>query len=346
MNKLQALVNEHNELMNRQKAEMEKRAACERRARLDKAQQRLITARLDWGLDELLGLSGDNYQLDEQGRLYQSGAMEVEGVGIATRIITELLDYGSITVMLATEDGISRTETFNPKIGEKDFMPALLHFVLNFITKRSAQLELSDRRLPTARKLVTLAKQYQARETFYTEMQRQWAERWTRELGQAWGLWRVRYLPVYYRDLTDVVAQSGGPEVMMCLEGPDVILDALSHFSSATIQRVHTDGQIFTMEIASFVDAEYVPQEMVSIGKGLPYHRQYRGGSVVVNVPAIESREPENAPRLANFCDWLADVDETLVAVAKRCAEADFAVADLAEMDPAMLVTDWGYLID
>ena len=346
MNKLQVLVNEHNDLMCRQKADMDKSTACAQRTRLDKAQQRLITARLDWGLDELVGLRGDNYQLDEHGRLYHPGEMCVEGVRMDTRVVTQVEDWGNIAVMLATADGFEATETFNPTLDEATFMAALLTSVLQFLTKRASALDLRDRRLPTARKLVALAKQYQDREALYVEMQRQWAEQWTRELGQPWGLWRVRYLPVYYHALTDVVAQAGGPEVVMCLEGPDVILEALRHFSSATIQRVHTDGQIFTMEIASFLDAEYVPQEMVSIGKHLPYHRAYAGEKVVVNVPAIESREPDKAPTLAVFSEWLAGVDETLVAVAKRCAEADFSVADIAEIDPDVLVAGWGRLVD
>jgi hypothetical protein len=121
---------------------------------------------------------------------------------------------------------------------------------------------------------------------------------------------------------------------MMCLEQPETILAALAQFPTATVHRVETDGAIVAMEIPSFVEAEPVALETLTIGQALAYHRTHRGLEVVVNVPAIAEREPEPAPRLAPFTVWLQDVDESVAEIAERFEAAEWDVAEIAALAP------------
>jgi hypothetical protein len=224
--------------------------------------------------------------------------------------------------------GIYTREEWSVTVGASRFKVEFLQLARHFLAKR----EPKALRLPQARKLIQLAKLYEERKAVYVEMRRQWAERWTKELWAPWVLWRVWYLPVYGKGVEP--DEERGPEAMMCLEQPETILAALAQFPTATVHRVETDGAIVAMEIPSFVEAEPVALETLTIGQALAYHRTHRGLEVVVNVPAIAEREPEPAPRLAPFTVWLQDVDESVAEIAERFEAAEWDVAEIAALAP------------
>lgn len=350
MSKLQALINNHKEQLALDKQIMAQRAAEHQAALVAKARERLILAADQWGLDEVLGLHKIEEYPNGQGVVRCVGEICVEGVHIATHAETPVADWGNIEIGLADRAmGFWRYEQASPTWSETVFTPWIVKLATTFIDERAAMLTKLQPRLATARKLVALAKQYEERVTYYRECRRQWAERWTRELWTPWTLWRVRYVPLCNmvgNDSLNLAVDAHGPEVIMCIERPDEIVESLRQFPTTTVHRVETDGLICEMEIPSFLDAEQVFQEEISIGKSLAYHRRYHGCDVVVNVPAIEQREPDKAPELADFPQWVAEVDDHLAEIARRFWESDYGWGDIIERSAEQWVEDWGSVFD
>lgn len=349
MSKLQTLINNHKDQLALDKQIMEQRAAEHQAALVTKARERLRLAAEKWGLNELLGLHKVEEYPDGKGVVRWVGEICTEDVCIATHAETTVADWGNVEIGFQDWAGFGRYEQASPAWSEAVFTPWMVKFAATFLDERAAMLALRQPRLAAARKLVTLAKAYEERVTFYRALRLQWAERWTRELWKPWELWRVRYVPIcaIANDALDLAIDVHGPEIIMCLEGPDEIVEALRHYSTATVHRVETDGRICEMEIASFLDAEVVPQEEISIGKSLPYHRRYSGRDVVVNVPATEEREPtDTVPELADFVRWVAEVDDTLGVVVARFYDADYGWGDIIERSPEQWVEDWGKVFD
>lgn len=342
MNMLQILIDSHKEQLVLDKRIMEQRAAEHQAALVAKARERLDMVADRWGLDELLGLHEVMVCPADNAVVRYSGEICVEGMRIATHAETTVADWGNIEIGLRdVAADFCRYEQVGPSLDEAQFTPRMVKLAMTFLDERAAMLAKWQPRLATARKLVALAQQYEERVAFYRECRRQWAERWTRELWQTWAMWRVRYVPIVAEG-----ADERKPEMIMCLEGPDEIVEALHQFPTATVRRVEKDGRICEMEIASFLDAEVVRLEEISIGKSLDYHRHYQGCDVVVNVPAIEGREPDAAPVLADFYRWVREVDEQIAEIVRRFEEADYGWGDIVERSAEQWVNDWGCAFD
>lgn len=345
MSKLQTLINNHKEQLALDKQIMAQRAAERQAALVAKTRKRLSLAADQWGLDEVLGLHKIEEYPYGQGVVRWVGEICVEGVHIATHAETPVADWGNIEIGLRdAEAGFCRYEQVGPTLNEAQFTPWMVKLASTFFDERAAMLAKRQPRLAAARKLVALAKQYEERVAVYQECRRQWAERWTQELWKPWALWRVRYVPIVAMNVEGVDERE--PETIMCLEDPGEIVEALRQFPTATVRRVETDGRICEMEIPSFLDAEVVRQEEISIGKLLAYHRHYHGCDVVVNVPAIEGRKPDTAPVLADFYQWVREVDEHIAEIVRRFEEADYGWGDILERSAEQWVEDWGSVFD
>lgn len=308
-------------------------AAVEKRARLERmALERMAQAVEKWGLVALLGLPLTDTVLEEV--VARRAQVQLGAAPAVVVVQTSIADWGNIRITLqdTAQADIACMEEWGVTLDAPRFKAEFVNFVRNFMVHRQQVVERRQRRLSKIRKLIQLAQHYREREAAYVEMRRQWAERWTRGLWEPWLLWRVRYVPVY--GITYSEDGMGGPETIMCLEGPDCITEVLREFPTATVHRVETDGSIVEMEIPSLLDAELCPQETMTIGEALGYHRHYRGHEVVVNVPAIEEREPEPAPTLAPFAEFLIEVDEELAGIVKRMIQDDYEPAVIADMTP------------
>ena len=281
---------------------MEQRATEHRNALIAKAEDRIATAADKWRLDELLGFREMHVYPDGTGVVRWVGDIYLDGMIIVTHAETPIADWGNIEIGLQDPGtGFCCYEQVSAVWNEAEFMPWMVKLATTFLDDLAAMLAKRQSRLAAARKLVALAKAYEERVAFYKECRRQWAEKWTRELWKPWALWRVRYVPLCTmvdNEALDLAVDVHGPEVIMCIEEPDEIVEGLRQFPTATVHRVETDGRICEIEIPSFLDAELVRQEELCIGKSLAYHRRYHGCDVVVNVPAIEEREPDKAPEL------------------------------------------------
>lgn len=312
-------------------------AAVEKRARLERmAQERMAQAVEQWGLVALLGLPLTDTVMEQA--VVRRAEVQLDETPAVVVVQTGIADWGNIRITLqdVAQTDTACLEEWGVTLDVERFKAEFVNFVRNFIVHRQQVVVRRGRRLPKIRKLIQLAQHYRERQVAYVEMQRQWAERWTRGLWKPWVLWRVRYVPMY--GITSGEDGMGGPETILCLEEPEEIAAALREFPTATVHRVETDGAIVEMEIPSLLDAELVPQETMTIGEALPYHRRYwavaGGAAVLVNVPAIEEREPEPAPTLQPFADFLLEVDEEFAGIVKRMALDDYDATAMAELQP------------
>ncbi|MGD9726908.1 MAG: hypothetical protein AB7R40_22380 [Nitrospiraceae bacterium] len=330
------------------KVAMEQKAVAFQEERTRKSQERLQMVCDNWGLDELLGLS--RMTISDIVVRYE-GNMCIAGVPLNTHAQTQIGDWGNIELMLEdAENDFRQYQEISPTLNAEIFRIEMLKFVVAFMDRRQHVLAerraaeaLIQKRLRVARKLVQLATLYGERQALDREQCRQWAERWTRELWRPWALWRVRYVPVAGMAVAD---DEGGPETIMALEGPDEIITALQQFPTATVRWVTTDGLIHEMEIPSFLDATRVEMNEFCIGSRMAYHRCYRRADVVVNVPAVEEREPVLPARLADFAAWAAEVDDEIGGIVRRFYEADYGWEEIAERSAEQWVEDWGAVFD
>lgn len=342
MNHLQNLLNEHWFQVAYEKEEREIKAIAQRDALVQRTWDRLVRANETWELAKWLGLRGNPLIIDDQYVRYV-GEVHIDGVDIETYAQTPIRDYANIEIKLEEVGTVANYGEVAASLAVEQFRQYLLKFAVEFWTRRETVRAEWGRRLPVARKFVHLAHLYSERVALYESLQKEWVERWTVQLWGPWTLWRVRYVPVAGMAVAD---DEGGPETILCLEGPEAIVEALRHFPTATVRRVETDGTIREMEIPSFLDAERISLVEFSHNKALPYHRHYRAGGWVLNVPAHDERTPDSAPILVDFPQWITEVEDSLGDIARCFAEADYDWADIIERSAEQWVADWGRVFD
>lgn len=172
-----------------------------------------------------------------------------------------------------------------------------------FMAARAGFSDLEEQRRAVAGALRDLAAIYVESSAAIAEAQREWAERWTKQLWHPWVVWRVTY--------TAMTRTQNADEVLMTvhvLEHPKTLARKLPPLE---VSAVSETGEVTKMWIGPFVNAMPQVIEKGSIDRSLPFHRHFYAGAHVVNVPANVDVDPgDPAPEQVSFEETLAGCEQ------------------------------------
>lgn len=227
-----------------------------------------------------------------------NGSVSLEIDGQETVVDTQLcqeyhsdpapsIDYGSDIGLFFTSDDTVFSAALKPSLRDVEDK-TIAYYARQAIAKiKQVRQETQDIELKDH-----LRGQHEQALADYETLCQQWAEMETARLWQPWEAWTVHYCPLPYEAKYERYASYYIKSVVTCTD-----LCPMLKTPGAQIEIIDEDeGTLSDRVIAAFLDATPRIVEISSTTSPLAYHRHFRAGEFIVNVPPHVLSDPVAPP--------------------------------------------------